>query len=245
MRSWAGCRDNKLGVVTYEGRQPTPHRLRHSMGTLNTESLGLRMTIYEMMARLRHEDYRTTHRIYIADNPLLRKQRHIAMLERAGRGTAATPPATTVPDPVGEPKMFTMTEDEALGALARFRVTKAALRKYARHHRVGARVDGAWLYSEAFLHDLAANWISKAEAAEMLGFTRASERPEVMFHHWARRNGVRRTVIGKASLVRSGEVLEGIGQCPTVERCGTSRNDLWDIVPQDSAFPLNFPQHGD
>ena len=44
----------------------------------------------------------------------------------------------------------------------------------------------------------------------MLGFTRQSGRPDAMFHHWAGRNGVSQIVIGKASLVRSGDVLEGI-----------------------------------
>ena len=56
------------------------------------------------------------------------------------------------------------------------------------------------MYSEAFVRDLAGNWITKQEAMKVLGMT------DVQVYHWAKKYGIERVVIGKASLIRSSAV---------------------------------------
>jgi integrase len=63
-----GCRRavkehcEKLGIRTHEGRTVTPHRLRHSFGTLNIEPLGLGLSLIETEALRRVRALGLNHR---------------------------------------------------------------------------------------------------------------------------------------------------------------------------------------
>src|SRR5690349_4747247 len=63
----------KAGVQTYYGERPSPHTLRHTFATLNIETIGLGLPLYEMAQRLRHSKVETTRRHYIHNNPYLKK----------------------------------------------------------------------------------------------------------------------------------------------------------------------------
>jgi len=63
----------KFGVQTYNGKSPSPHTLRHTFATLNIESIGLGLSLYEMAQRLRHSKVETTRKHYIHNNPYLDK----------------------------------------------------------------------------------------------------------------------------------------------------------------------------
>jgi integrase len=63
----------RFGVQTYNGKSPSPHTLRHTFATLNIESIGLGLSLYEMAQRLRHSKVETTRKHYIHNNPYLEK----------------------------------------------------------------------------------------------------------------------------------------------------------------------------
>ena len=63
----------RFGVQTYYGKKPSPHTLRHTFATLNIETIGLCLPLYETAQRLRHSKVETTRRHYIHNNPYLKK----------------------------------------------------------------------------------------------------------------------------------------------------------------------------
>jgi len=63
----------RFAVQTYYGEKPSPHTLRHTFATLNIETIGLCLPLYETAQRLRHSKVETTRRHYIHNNPYLKK----------------------------------------------------------------------------------------------------------------------------------------------------------------------------
>lgn len=190
------CR--KLGITTFRGKTPSCHRLRHAFGTLNIEPLGVGLSLYEVMERLRHEDVQTTRKVYIDNNPVLEKARHEARMRRNGShpagadGKGAEPAAGDIRLP--ERQALALFDEHDMGIKA------AALRRAAVAGGWGRQSGRAFLYSASAVGDLAANWITKQEAAAKLGLTMPR------YFHWTSRRGIETRVIGKASLVRRSDV---------------------------------------
>jgi site-specific recombinase XerC len=75
----------KLGIKTEAGKIPTPHRLRHSFGTLNIKPLG-RLELQQVCRQYRHRNIETTYRLYIAKNPILQLEEYEATMRDNGNG---------------------------------------------------------------------------------------------------------------------------------------------------------------
>lgn len=199
-----GCRDAvvkaclPLGIKTFEGRRPNPHRLRHSFGTLNVEPLGLNLDVYQVMQRLRHSDLQTTTKIYISNNPALQRARHVEIVKNQA-GTTRTmsvlqTPSAATPLRSVEPTEF-IPEIEATVRLKELGITWQGLRKICEDQTQCRRERGAWFYSAALVADLEQNWATKKKALEILRLSDSG------FWYWAKSNGVRVLTIGKATLV--------------------------------------------
>jgi len=63
------------GIMTFYKRKATCHHLRHSFATLNIEPLGLGLSLYQIVERLRHTKQETALKHYIHSNPYLQKQK--------------------------------------------------------------------------------------------------------------------------------------------------------------------------
>ena len=173
-----GCRDavqllcRKLGVKTFKGKLPAPHRFRHSFGTCNINPLGLRLDVYDVMNRLRHTSIELTTRTYISDNPLLAKAKHDVHVKaaRESRETRETREIRTVSplfekrsqrgageltsrrpsaEENGEDTMqdFTVSETQALRLLAPLGINRMALRKYAKGQGRAEKSKGDYYYA--------------------------------------------------------------------------------------------------
>ncbi len=63
------------GIMTFYKRKATCHHLRHSFATLNIEPLGLGLSLYQIVERLRHSKQETALKHYIHSNPYLQKRK--------------------------------------------------------------------------------------------------------------------------------------------------------------------------
>lgn len=77
----------RFKIMTYYGKSPSPHVLRHSFATLNIEPIGLSIPLYEMAQRLRHSRVETTRKNYIHNNPYLKKIKHDVLRKNVKKKT--------------------------------------------------------------------------------------------------------------------------------------------------------------
>jgi site-specific recombinase XerC len=222
-----GCRNaiqklcQNLGVKTFKGAVPAPHRFRHSFGTCNVSSLGLQLDIYAIMRRLRHTNVELTSRIYVTDNPLLTKANHDAhskaaglvriMDARNGRGQNLGMPGAMgrpAPTPVFDDNVaiqdFSVTESRALRLVIPLGITLNSLRKHAEGQGTVERNNGKHFYSRQFIENLSSNYFTKQKAMRVAGLSRSG------LSFWVCNNGIETVVIGKASLLKKDDVLARI-----------------------------------
>lgn len=199
-----GCRDAvvklclSLGIKTFEGRRPNPHRLRHSFGTLNVEPLGLNLDVYQVMQRLRHTDLQTTTKIYIANNPVLQRARHVQIVRNR---TVPANPMNVVQVASAAPPLFQsappefVTELDATVRLKDLGITWQGLRRFCEDGRLCRQENGAWFYPASVVADLEQNWATKKKALAILRMQNSG------FWYWSKSNGIKVLTIGKATLV--------------------------------------------
>jgi hypothetical protein len=205
----AHCKN--LGILTHEGHPVAPHRLRHSFGTLNVAPLGANLDVYSIMQRLRHASYDVTTRIYITSNPLLSRARHEQACRRMNSGNSVI--SQTVVSPVqpvlqahvaggvGEVGGDKIREVEALRDVKKLGITVEGLRKYAAEKKYAVKVSGEWFYQASWIAELRSEYTVKAAAIAATGLSRAG------YAKWVATRGLSTLVIGKASLIRSSDLL--------------------------------------
>jgi site-specific recombinase XerC len=191
-----------LGIRTKAGKVPAPHRLRHSFGTLNAEPIGLSLTLYELMERLRHAGVEITRKVYIDENPALSVMRHAERVRRISGGS----PQQEV-SPQGAPQDMTMDEAEAIRAVRRLGITWRSLRRHCAERGLARSEGGRWRYSRAFIAELTgSSWLTREEAIRLLGMSRSG------YYEWLKATGARTLGIGNVMLVRTEDVRGGRGQ---------------------------------
>ena len=201
-----GCRNavtrvsQELGIKTHGGKVPSPHRYRHSLGTLNVGELGLKLSPYFLMKRYRHTDIRVTTQVYIASNPLLDEAQHIAIVNANGNGNGYDRPEK----PKEMPSDITVPESEAMSKVRSLGISWRSLRKHAVDKRAAVERKGKVVYSESFLDALCSSWMTKVEAMRLMGVTSSG------FHYRLKSCGIRSLVIGRASLVRVEDVVRSL-----------------------------------
>ena len=206
----SGCRNavkrvsEELAILTHAGSTPSPHRYRHSLGTLNVGELGMRLSPYYLMRRYRHNDLKVTTQVYVANNPLLDEAQHLAVVNAAlGNGHA----------PEGDPKPRAMASDMTVpetAAMAKVRslgVSWRSLRGYAIGERAAVKRGGKIFYSEAFLDRLCTEWMTRAEAMRLMGIASPTA-----YQNRVRNHGIETLVMGKASLAKSSDVIRSLRQ---------------------------------
>ena len=185
-----------------------------------TNPVAPKLSVYEISERLRHEDIKTTKDIYIARNPLILKERHLAkMKQRNGQGQTyqpqshqpiqdiqvsvlKEPPSVHAAETIATDTI--LSEDAALSLLCQFCIKPPALLKAA---KLGGKVSlrgGLFYYSKAYIEDLKSNWVTKQYAASALNMT------EKQLWHWLKKNAVETKTIGKASLIRAADIFKGL-----------------------------------
>lgn len=70
------------GIKTFYKKKATAHHLRHSFATLNIEPLGVSLSLYQVVERLRHTKHETAQKHYIHNNPYLQKKKFEAFKNR-------------------------------------------------------------------------------------------------------------------------------------------------------------------
>jgi len=191
----------QLGIRTHGGRVPSPHRFRHSLGTLNVGELGMKLSPYYLMRRYRHNDIRTTMQVYVANNPLLDEAQHIAIVRANGNGAGQDSPERRG----AMPRDITVPEAEAIVKVRSLGITWRSLRDHAVEKRSAVERDGKLHYSASFLDGLATNWMTRDEATRLMGLTSASG-----FRYRVKSEGIRTLVVGRASLVRVEDVMRSM-----------------------------------
>lgn len=204
----SGCRkavkrvSEELGILTHAGRTPSPHRYRHSLGTLNVGELGMRLSPYYLMRRYRHNDLKVTTQVYVANNPLLDEAQHLAVVNAAlGNGHAAD----SDPRPRAMATDITVPETEAMARVRSLGVTWRSLRDHATDEKAAVDRNGKHFYSEAFLERLCTEWITKKEAMRLMGIASSTA-----YHNRVRNHGIETLVIGRASLAKSADVVRSL-----------------------------------
>lgn len=205
----SGCQDavkkqcEKLGVQTYQGKTPSCHTLRTSMGTLNISPLGKNIDINSIKTRLRHTSVRTTETSYITNNPLLQAEAHDIHMKRNGNGSSnGSGNGDMSRERNTEMTTQYICEIEAMRALQTFSITPAALKKYAKANGYLKMQNTKALYSEKFINRLRDNYITKKEAVRMLEYTLSG------FAYWVKRNGIEQIIIGNTTLLKLRDVRE-------------------------------------
>jgi site-specific recombinase XerC len=194
----------RLGIKTYRGKDPAPHRFRHTFGTLNIAPLGLGLSDYEIMHRMRHTDIRTTIDIYVTNNPSVAKaQHHARMNEINGRHKQPrfNPTQMHISSQVTSDDS-PLSEDVAMHLLRPFDIKLASLRTYGEQAGIIERKDGNYYYSSEHIDDLRTNYYTKQEAMLMLRLKKSG------FSYWVTSNKVVCKIIGKASLIPKSDVLD-------------------------------------
>ena len=201
-----GCQDavqrmsRTLGIVTDAGKVPAPHRYRHSLGTLNVGELGMRLTPFYLMRRYRHNDIRTTMQVYVTSNPLLDEAQHMAIVGAAnGNGHAAGQD----PTPRSMASDIRVPEQEAMARARQLGVNWRSLREHAVGQRAAVQRGTHVYYSRAFIDRLCTEWMTREEAARLMGLGSV----HTLRYH-VRNQGFRTLVVGRASLVAVADVMQ-------------------------------------
>ena len=190
----------KLGVTTFEGHVPAPHRLRHTFGTLNSGNRGIKLPVQQIQQRLRHSNIATTIEIYITNNPVLEEEDHDAFMSQ--RKLDEQPGNNHVPVvPVDY-----ISETTTLELLHEHDLTTTALRKYAITNSVGYSEDGCYYYDSAWVQSLKANYVSQEVALNILKINRSS------LWLWKRTHAVETFLIGTTCLVPRQPVMKKLHQ---------------------------------
>lgn len=203
----SGCRNavthvsEELRIKTHGGRTPSPHRYRHSIGTLNVGEIGMRLSPYFLMRRYRHTDIRVTTQVYVTSNPLLDEAQHIATVNANGRNhaTASMPVSTAMATDITVPEVEAMTRVRPLG------INWRALRAHALAERVAVERSGKFHYSKDFLTRLCTEWMTRRKAMSLMGISSMTGYLNRIMNH-----GIGTLVIGKASLARIGDVVASL-----------------------------------
>jgi len=74
-----------LDIWTVKGKTPSPHTLRHTLATLNTEPFGKGLSPRLMQQRLIHMDVETLIRNYVHNNPLAEMEEYKKLLEKGSK----------------------------------------------------------------------------------------------------------------------------------------------------------------
>ena len=203
----SGCRNavkrvsRELGIKTHGRRTPSPHRYRHSLGTLNVGELGMKLSPYYLMRRYRHNDIRTTMDVYVANNPLLDEAQHIAIVTANGHGNGNDRPGRQE----AMPSYMTVPEADAMSRVRSLGITWRSLRKHAVDKRAAVERKGKVFYSESFLDGLCSSWMTRDEAVRLMGLKSASG-----FRYRVKNEAIRTLVIGRASLVRAEDAVRSL-----------------------------------
>lgn len=201
----------KLGIKTEAGKTPTPHRLRHSFGTLNIYPIGRRLQIQQLCRQYRHRDIATTYRLYIAKNPILQRQEYEATMRDNGNGAALyANGAHPVPVVSQAPSIQSMqpsqgsliSEKEAIRQTHDLGINDRALRRYAIDAGKVRKTGRCYEYSSTFISDLTTNYFTRKEAIDLLGMARAT------FFDWTKLDGIAFIQIGQVGLFRKDIILQ-------------------------------------
>ena len=210
---------DRLGIKTFGGQTPTPHRLRHSFGSLNINPLGRCLDIIEVKEQYRHSSIETTYKLYVAKNTILKTRRYEARMQanRNGNGNGgghpivngyglapavvpAFPQASRPPVDVLPPDGF-IPEDEAIRRVRGLGLDYRTLRAYGiKAGKVQPNGRG-FDYSVRFIADLAGNYLTSQEAMDFLHMPKSS------FFAWRNSHGVEFVQIGQVGLYRRDEIL--------------------------------------
>ena len=190
---------DRLGIRTKSGKPVSPHRLRHSLATLNAMPLG-KLDESDLAKRLRHESTQTTRKIYVDNNPEVDWQRHQKLLDRMNASGDANEDSTTSLCSASDTSV--VSEIQAISMLAELGITPAGLHAAADKDQVLMGSSGGVLYPRAYVEDIRDNWTAKQEAMLMLGMT------DHQLWHWLNLSGKKARLIGKVSLVRKAEVWD-------------------------------------
>ena len=190
-----------LGILTYEGRTPPPHRYRHSLGTLNCGALGMKIPPKLLTRRYRHRDERTTWDIYVANNSLLDEAQHEALVAANGNGHAASLP----PDVASMASDMTVPEAEAMGRVRSLGISWRSLREHALAEMAAVQRGRKVFYSEEYLDKLCTEWMTKDEAMRLMGLSSTTA-----YLNRIRNHGIETLVIGRASLAKSTDVVRSL-----------------------------------
>ncbi len=209
----SGCRRavkehcEKLGIKTHEGKPVTPHRLRHSLGSLNIEPLGIGLSLVEIKEQLRHSSIQLTYDVYITKNPLHRRNGYEKRMEKInGRSTVSAPSdaltaAATSCLPGDAPDCL-IDESQAISRLRALGLSYRSLSDYALKTGNAEKRGRRCLYSSALVADLGANYFTRNEAIDLL------KMPPSTFHEWIKTECIDVIRIGKVSLFRKDVIME-------------------------------------
>ena len=192
---------DKLGILTKGGKPVSPHRLRHSLATLNAMPLG-RLDESDLAKRLRHENVQTTRRIYISDNPEIEWQRHQELLARMHKQAEEVPKNSSSPVPCSSPQTASLTELQAVEMLSEIGITPVALKVAATQDKALLELNKGFCYARSYIEDIRDNWTPKGEAKLMLQMT------DHQLWHWLNLSGRKTRLIGKVSLIRRTDIWE-------------------------------------
>ncbi len=200
----------KLGIMTHEGKPVAPHRLRHSLGSLNCEPLGIGLSLVEIKEQLRHSSIQMTYDVYITKNPLHRRNGYEKRMEKinghspAPAAMALSIAAAGLPgsfSPVQSPDTM-IDENEVIRLVKPLGLSYRSLREYALQAGKAEKCGRGYLYSAAFIADLADNHFTRGKAIDLL------KMPPSTFHEWTKTEGIGFILIGKVSLFRKDLIRE-------------------------------------
>ncbi|MDD5705754.1 MAG: site-specific integrase [Kiritimatiellae bacterium] len=208
----SGCRKavrahcERIGIKPHEGKPVVPHRLRHSFGSLNIEPLGIGLSLVEIKEQLRHSSIQMTYNVYIARNPLHRRNGYERRMEKI-KGQSADP--VVVPQPVvrigvrpccDDPGVL-IDEGEAIRRTKALGLSYRSLRVHAMKAGMAEKRDRGYAYSAAFVDDLVANHFTRAEAMDLL------KMPSSTFHEWTKTEDIVFVQIGQVSLFKKDVIV--------------------------------------
>ena len=192
---------DKLGILTKGGKRVSPHRLRHSLATLNAMPLG-RLDESDLAKRLRHENVQTTRKIYIANNPEIEWQRHQELLARMHKQAEEAPKKSSHSVPSSSTQTASLTELQAVEMLSEIGITPIALKIAATQDKALLELDKGFCYARSYIEDIRDNWTPKGEAKLMMQMT------DHQLWHWLNLSGRKARLIGKTSLIRRADIWE-------------------------------------
>lgn len=203
----SGCREAvkehcaKLGIRTHGGKPVTPHRLRHSLGSLNIEPLGIGLSLVEIKEQLRHSSIQMTYDVYITKNPLHRRngyQKRMAKINGQAESVESKAPVPVKASscPVAAPSEAMIDENAVLSQLRPLGLNYRSFREHALQTGKAEKIGRGYAYSAVFVADIADNYFTRSKAIDLL------KMPVSTFHEWTKTEGVGFLLIGQVSLFR-------------------------------------------